>query len=745
VKPPLYRPLNRREVLLGSGALIVSFSLHAAASKAPVPKTTAKPLPGSLAEFPLLDSWIRIDADNSITVFSGKAELGQGLRTAILQIAAEELDVAVTDIILVTADTARTPDEGYTAGSQSLQYSGTAIRYAAAQARSILLEVAAARFALPESSLHAREKAFFTPDGRSVKYGELIADTSLHIPAAPDQPLKAPSTFRVIGKSIQRVDIPAKVTGGSAFVQDLRLPGMCHARVLRPPSYAAELTELNAGMVEAMPGVVAVIRDGGFVAVVARKEFQAIRAMRELAAVTKWSEHESLPDQNALPAALLGLERDAGSVAEQGQLAFVGRTFEATFTRPYQMHGSIGPSCAVALMHEDGTLNVWSHTQGVFPDRQAICEMLGMDEEKVRISHVEGSGCYGHNGADDAAADAALIASKIPGTPVRVQWMREQEHCWEPYGPAMVTKVKASLDESGRISDWSYDLWSNSHLMRPGGAGALLAARAMARQFPPTAPKFAITKTGNGDRNANPAYAIPNRRVLWHFLPEMPVRVSSLRSLGAYANVFSIESSMDELAHLAHADPIAFRLGHLEDSRARAVIEEASRRFRWNEWKPAANRGRGFAFAMYKNLASYFAVAIEVEVEPATGRVRVIRAISSIDSGEVVNPDGIRNQTEGGILQSMSWTLFESVSFNRTRITSNDWASYPILRFANVPEKVEVHIIDRPGAPFLGAGEAAQGPTCAAIANAVSNATGKRLYDLPLSRDRIRDAVASVK
>ena len=728
--------VTRRGVIAGTGALIVSFSV----SRALAQPAATQDLPGSLADDSFLDSWIRIDADNRITVLTGKAELGQGLRTALLQIAAEELEVEFADIELVTADTGRTPDEGFTAGSQSMQNSGTAIRNAAAQVRFMLLQQAAARFGVPAAELQARGKTVATGDGRSATYGELVSGQLLHVVAQPGQALRAKDDFRIMGQSVARVDIPAKVTGNPAYVHDLRLDGMLHARVVRPPSYEAVLAEINAEPVEQMAGVVAVVRDGNFLAVVAEKEFQAVSAMRALSAAARWQERESLPDPAKLAEALQELEREVGVVAKAGTPAFEGEVFEATFTRPYQIHGSIGTSCAVALMKPDGALDVWSHTQGVFPDREAISEMLGLPQDRVRVIHMEGSGCYGHNGADDAAADAALIATKLPGRPIRLQWMREQEHSWEPFGPAMVTKLRAALGPDGRINAWSYDLWSNVHSTRPGGAAALLAGRHKAQGFEPETPKLKISKSGNGDRNADPLYEIPNKSVHWHFLPDMPLRVSALRALGAYANVFSVESAMDELALMAKADPVRFRLDHMKDPRARAVIELAAERFGWENRQKKPGRGHGFGFARYKNMAAYFALAVEVEVEPETGRIRVLRAVSAIDSGEIVNPDGIRNQTEGGILQSISWTLYEAVVFDRTRITSVDWASYPILRFPSVPDIVEVHIVDRPGDPFLGTGEAAQGPTSAAVANAVRDAIGKRIVDLPFMRDRVRQA-----
>lgn len=735
-------PLDRRALLKGGGALILSFSLtpvSAQETAQPLPEPIK--LPGSLNDTRFLNNWIRIDAGGDITVFTGKAELGQGIRTAIIQVAAEELNVEPADIQLITADTGRTPDEGFTAGSQSMQNSGTAIRHAAAQVRELLLAKAAERFAVAAPALKAAEKRVVAPDGRQASYGELAAAIDLHIEATPQSVLKAPADFRIMGTPMARVDIPAKVTGGVAYVQDLRLDGMLHARIVRPPSYGAALARLDPAPVAAMPGVVSVVHDGNFLAVVAEREYQAVSAMRQLALVAQWTEREMLPDAADLPNVLQGLAREVGTVAEAGMPVFDGQFFEATYTRPYQIHGSIGPSCGLAVFTEADGLKVWSHTQGVYPDREAIAQMLSMPQDRVQVIHMEGSGCYGHNGADDAAADAALIATKLPGRPIRVQWMREQEHAWEPFGPAMVVKVRGALDGDGRIAHWTFDLWSNTHSTRPGGAGALLAGRHKSAPATPRPPKLQISPSGNGDRNANPLYVIPNKKVQWHFLPDMPLRVSALRALGAYANVFALESSIDELALLAKADPVEFRLRHLEDPRAQAVVRLAADRFGWAQ-DLAPLHGKGFGFARYKNMAAYLALAVEVEIERETGRVRVTRAVAAIDSGQVVNPDGIRNQTQGGILQAISWTLYEAVTFDRMRVTSIDWSSYPILRFASVPDSVEVHVIDQPGQPFLGTGEAAQGPTSAAVGNAIRNAIGTRLYDLPLTRQRIKTAMS---
>jgi nicotinate dehydrogenase subunit B len=734
--------LDRRRVLAGGGALIVSFSLTNAFAQDQAPAVAAPKPPGSLATAPYLDSWIRIDADGSITAFTGKAELGQGFKTAFQQIAAEELDVPFEKLKVVTADTKLTANEGYTSGSHSMQDSGTAIQNAAAQVRELLVAEAAKRLDVPAESLKTDNGAVIAPDGKRLSYGELVSADMLHVQAQPKSRLKDPATFKVMGQPVPRVDIPAKVTGGAAYLQDMRLPGMVHARIVRPPSYGAQLTECDTSAVEKLPGVVKVVRDGNFLAVISEKEFQSVKAMNALSAAAKWKETASLPKQDDLLKVLTSLPSQDSTIFQRSNPTVSGqKTIEATYTRPYQSHGSIGPSCAVAQF-TDGAMTVWTHTQGVYPDRQGIAEMLRMPPASVRLIHVEGSGCYGHNGADDAAADAALIARALPGRPVRVQWMREQEHAWEPYGPAMVTKLKASLDGSGKIADWNFEVFSNTHSMRPGGAGSMLAAQHMAQPFAVPAPKPLPLPEGGGDRNAIPIYSFPNAHVVHHFIPAMPLRISAMRALGAYHNVFSIESFMDELAALAGADPVEFRLKHLDDQRGRDVIEKAAQGFGWKrDQKPPPDRGYGFAFARYKNLAAYCAIASEVEVNRETGRPRLVRAVAAVDSGQVVNPDGLINQIEGAIVQSMSWTLYESVTFDDTRITSVDWQTYPILRFNSVPERIDVHIIDRPGQPFLGSGETGQGPAAASIANAIANATGKRLRNLPLTRKRIKDAI----
>lgn len=728
---------TRRSMLAGSGALVLMFALHPPRGFA----ADAPALPGSLKTTPLLDGWLRIDADGGITVFTGKAELGQGIKTALVQIAAEELGVLPTRIKVVSADTELTPDEGYTAGSNSMRDSGTAIRHAAAQVRAILVERAAERLGVPAQALTLADGVISVDAARRVSYAELVVGPVLHVPARAESALRETGSHTVMGRSMPRLDIPAKVSGDVAYVQDLRLPGMVHGRVLRPPSPAATLRQLDTAAVERLPGVLKVVRDGRFVAVIAEHEYPAIQALRALAEAAQWNEPETLPAKHRLYDAVRASPSQDTVIHQRGELDDAGgvRTLAADYRRPYLLHASIGPSCAIAQQVGEKT-TVWTHSQGVFPLRKALAELLGVAPAQVHCIHAEGSGCYGHNGADDVAADAALLARALPGRPVRVQWMREDEHANEPFGPPMLASASATLDAAGRIARWRYEVWSNTHSTRPGAAGDLLAATHLAQPFKPSPPKPLPQPEGGGDRNAIPLYVLPNAMVVHHFLPLMPLRVSALRSLGAYFNVFAIESFIDELAQAAAADPVAFRLQHLDDARAQAVVRLAAERFGWSDFVKRPGRGRGFAFARYKNLAAYAALALEVEIKRETGATRIVRAVAAVDSGEAVNPDGIRNQIEGGIIQSASWTLLEQVTFDTTRVTSLDWGGYPILRFPAVPERIDVHIIDRPGQPFLGTGEAAQGPAAAAIANAISDATGVRMRELPFNGARVRAA-----
>jgi CO/xanthine dehydrogenase Mo-binding subunit len=739
---------GRRRFML-SGALVVGFSMVPGVSAMAqeviadegaavhIGKAT-QALAGSLKTNPYLDSWIRIDRAGKVTVFTGKVELGTGVRTALLQIAAEELDMAPSLITFLTADTGASPDEGLTAGSHTIADSGSALLNASAQVRGLLVDAAAHRFGVPGSALVAHDAVISTPDGRRMTYGEAVGLVDLHRAASAVSPLKNPATFDMIGTSLPRVDIPRKVTGGVSYVQDMVMPGMVHARVVMPPVYEARLLQTNTPEVLKMPGVLKVVRNGSMLAVIAKGEWQAVQAQRALAAGSQWTAGRTLPDPASVHRDLKTIATEHIEIANTHDAAGAAvKTLSAKYTKRYMMHGSIGPSCAVGLFR-DGAMTVWTHSQGVYPLRDGLAEMLSMPKDKIRCIHVEGSGCYGHNGADDVAAHAALLSREMEGQPVRVQWMREQEHTWDHYTPAMVTEISASLDAGGSIVGWDYALWSSSHNERIVNAGRLIPAQWLEKPFVPAPSVPMVQPEGGGDRNAIPLYALPNLHVMNNFSPTMPLHSSAMRSLGAHMNIYTIETFMDELAAAAGADPVAFRLKHMHDPRARDVIRLAAEKFGWPRAPRKRNHGVGFAFAKYKNLMAYVAIAAEVSVVPETGQVVLEHAEVAVDSGQIVNPDGIRNQIEGGVIQSASWTLYEELQFDTKRIRSFDWSSYPILRFSAVPRRINVHLIDRPGAPFLGAAEASMGPTAAALGNALFDATGKRLRDMPLGGESLR-------
>ncbi len=734
---------NRRQFTAGLGAIVVAFSLD---PKFAFGQETPR-LPGSLQNNRKLDGWLRINPDGTATVFTGKVELGQGILTALAQIAAEELDLPLTRIKMISGDTGQTPNEGQTAGSQSVENSGTALRFACAEARDILVNAAAGKLGVAASALTVSDGACIAAGGRSVAYWDLVGDANLKREAQASVKPKPASEHRWVGKSVLRRDIPRKMTGGAAYVQDVRLPGMVFGRVVRPPSPGARLVSFDEAAAKRMPGVIAVVRDGDFLGVAAEREEQAIRARELLKKSSRWKESESLPPSgDALFEHLMTKAKSVDSVVSEktsATAAAPARILNATYTRPFQVHGSIGPSCAVAQWSE-GKLTVWTHSQGVFPLRGDLARVFATDPANIHCIHAEGAGCYGHNGADDVALDAALVARATGGRPVKLQWMSDDEFQWEPYGSAMVMKLSGGLDAKGNVVNWTHDVWSHPHNNRPGARDGvnLLASWHLEKPSRAPAPTDPPLPTGGGERNSIPRYDFPNQKVVKHFLPEMTLRTSALRTLGGYANVFALESFIDELASAAPADPVEFRLRHLKDPRAKAVIETAAQRAGWQaNAKGDGERGRGFAFAKYKNLACYVAVVADVTVDRSSGKVRVARAVAAVDAGQIVNPDGVTNQIEGGIIQSTSWTLMESVRYDRTRVRTRSWADYPIIHFGDVPQ-VEVVLLDRPEERFLGVGEGSQGPAAAAIANALFNATGKRLRALPFASERVRQALA---
>ncbi len=735
---------NRRDVLKGAGALAIGFDLSAPigalAADAPGQK-----LPGDLATAPKISSWLRVEEGGKIRLLVGKVELGQGVLTAVAQLCAEELDVDLSRIVITSGDTRLVPDEGVTAGSFSMPNCGSAVRQVAAEARQILLGLAARKLGVDAGKLVVADGVVTAPDGKSAPYWSLVAGREFDVDATGAAPLKAREGRRYVGQSIPRLDIPMKSTGTNIFIQDLRPEGMLHGRILRPPAYDARLVSLDASSVEKTAGIVKVVRNGSFVGVIAEREESAIDAIVELRALARWDTPTEGETQDTVHDWLLRQKtQDIHIKTEPSKsTAKVAATIEAAYRRPYHMHASIGPSTAIAILDADGVTHVQTHSQSVFETGAAIAEMLGVDKSKVHCQHIQGSGCYGHNGADDAAADAALLAQAVPGRPVRIQWSRNDEHKWEPYGSEMVIKTKAAVDDKGDIVDWTFDLWSTSHGTRPGArAGNLLAAHYLEKPFALPTPVNGGPPNYAADRNAIALYEFPGQTVTTHFITGFAARASSTRGLGAYANVFALESFMDELAARAGVDPIDYRLRYLKDERGRAILQKVAEMFDWANYRKTPGRGRGIGFARYKNLAAFCAVAMEVEVDRGTGKVRVLRVSAANDAGEAVSPDGVKNQIEGGVVQSLSWSLKEAVRFGPAGVRSADWTSYPILTFSEVPP-IKVELINRPGLPLLGTGEASQGPTGAALANAIFDATGARLRDIPFTPARVKAALQS--
>jgi CO/xanthine dehydrogenase Mo-binding subunit len=698
-------------------------------------------LPGSLRGNRRLSQWLKFHADGFVEIFSGKVEIGQGILTALAQIAAEELDVSIAQLRMVPASTAMSPDEAITSGSLSVQDSGTALRQACTEARAIYLHAAAARLGEPVESLAVVDGEIVSASGARTSYWQLAEGSLLDRDATGQVAPKPASAHHIVGEAIARLDLPDKIFGRPCFIHDLELPQMLHGRVLRPPFPDATLIDLDESEVCALPGVVAVVRDGSFVGVLAESEAGAEAASQKLAAGATWTQGARLPDEASLATWLKAQHAEISIVDSKSAPATrpVARTLKASYTRPYLAHGSIGPSCALAQLKDSG-LQVWTHSQGIFSLRKDLAPALGLAEDKIVIEHVQGAGCYGHNGADDVALDAAWLARAAGGRPVRVQWSRADELSWAPFGPAMVVEIEADLDARGAIVAWRHTVWSNGHTSRPGSvkAPALLGTWHLGKPFarlPAVNPP--VARGGGAERNSIPLYEFPAWQIVNHHVMAMPLRTSALRSLGAYANVFAIESFIDELAATVGADPVAFRLRYLNDQRARTVIEHAAAKAGWADWKKREGIGRGIGFARYKNAGAYCAVVAEIEAE---AEIRVRRLVIAVDVGLVINPDGLANQIEGSAIQATSWTLKEAVRFDRARVTSETWETYPILRCSETPAVV-VEIVSRPDHPAAGAGEAAQGPTAAAIANAVFDALGVRVRDLPLTTKSVQAAM----
>ncbi|MBC9876264.1 molybdopterin-dependent oxidoreductase [Bradyrhizobium sp. INPA01-394B] len=697
----------------------------------PAPK-----LPVSLAANPRLSSWVRFSGEGRVAISPGKVEIGQGIVTALAQIAADELDVAIGRIEMIRASTATSPNEGVTSGSLSVQQSGRALRHACAEVRQRFLAAASDRLGVEASLLAVDDGTISGPGNVRTSYWELAGDVSLDHDATVGAAAKSAGARSVAGHSIQRIDIPDKVFARPRFIQDQAPPGLVHGRVLRPKISGAKLIALDEAATRAVSGLIAVVRDGGFAGVVADSEAAAEAALKALRKGAAWSAGEPLPDESDL-AGFLRSQPVEPTVIDTRTAATTGKaalTLRRQYTRPYIAHGSIAPSCAMAQW-DGGRVHVWTHSQGVYLLRADLAIVLRLPDENIVVEHMEGAGCYGHNAADDVALDAALLARGAGGRPVRVLWSRHDEMSHAPFGAAMAIEIEADLDAGNEIIGWRHAIWSNGHVARPGRAAqpALLAASEIANPHPrmiSTNPPAA--NGGGGDRNSVPLYDFPAWTITSHRLLTMPVRTSALRTLGAQGNVFAIESLLDEIAVLRGEDSIAFRLRHLRDERAREVIRAAARRA---AWKPERRSGigHGIGFARYKNTGAYCAAIAEVE---GTNDIRVRRLTLAVDVGEAINPDGVVNQIEGGAIQATSWALKERVRFDRTRVTSTSWTDYPVLTFSEVPA-VDVEIIQRPEVEPVGAGEAAHGPVTAAIANAVHDCLGVRVRDLPITRDKI--------
>lgn len=732
--------ISRRD-LLQRGGILVGFALGGVLPRGAAAQTGAASDLGKPLDPHQVDSFLAFHPDSSITIYTSKVDVGTGLRIAVRQMAAEELGIPVERIAFVEGDTALTPDQGGTGGSTGIPRGGVEIRQAAATARQAILKLAAQRLQRSTGELTLADGGVRpAAGGEGIGFGALLGGQRLSLAVDPKAPLQDSARYQVVGQPLLRPDVPGKCTGRHIYLQDFSVPGMLHARVVRPPSFGARLLSVDESSVRGIPDV-RVVRVQNFLAVVSNDEWAAIRAARELKA--SWSEWRGLPGSENLPEQLR-----AGALAREETLINRGDTktslpgavkrLSATYYWPFQSHGSLGPSCSIADARSDGA-TVWSSSQGAHGLRNTLARTFGIPPDRLRVIYMDGAGSYGTNGADDVAADALLL-SRTVGKPVRVQWMRADEHGWDPKGPPQLLDVRAGLDAAGRIAAWETDMWLPVALP---GTRPLLAADAAGMAQPHG------QNAGLLSQNADPPYAAPNVRVVTHWLKGVPLRLSNLRAPGKIANTFAVESFTDELASAAGVDPLEFRMRGLSDPRALAVLRRAAEMMGWQA-RPSPNpraeqgnrlTGRGLAYVRYKQSENYVATAMEVEVDRSTGGVRVRRVTCAHDCGLVINPNALRNQIEGNILQTLSRALHEEVKFDHSRVTTTDWGGYPILRFPEAPA-VEVALLDHPELPPYGAGEAAAAPVPAALGNAIFDATGVRFRSVPLTAARIQAGLA---
>ncbi len=733
--------MNRRDFISSSsGALVVAFALPVVLRAAtPAGKNPFKDLPPFEGKAPLaIDSWLQIDKAGQVTLFTGKVELGTGVQTALGQLVADELDVPFAKVKLVMGDTARCPYQFATVGSLTILLAGPQIRNAAAQARLALLDMAAAKLQVAADSLTTRDGVVSSRDQRSISYAELVGGQRFERELAGKPALKSPAQMRVIGKPVPRVELPGKVFGTHTYIQDLRVPEMVHGRIVRSALAGAKLVRVDDSALASMPGRPRVVVSGNIVGVVADDEFHLGRAIDALK--VEWRDARDLPSPAALQETLRQAPATSDVLVSSGDAAAAlsssKKVHRATYFVPHQLHASIGPSCAIAHV-ADGKATLWSSTQMSFELRDSVAEILRLPPTSVRLIWIEGSGCYGQNGSDDCTADAAVL-SQLTGKPVRVQWTRRDESTCEPRGPAMLVDVSAALSSQQQIAAWDYRVWSPNHAnARAFAGGNLLVGEQLGLE-----PLWA--KAG-AERNANHQYAVPDMRVTVHVLHASPVRTSSLRGLGSPQNSFANESFMDELAHEAGVDPIEFRIKHLRDERSIAVLKEVARISGWSTRQPSKRTGvgHGAAYVQYKNSSAYVAMVARVAVDRDSGKVKLSRVWVAHDCGLIVNPDGVRNQIEGNIIQTASRALLEEAGYTPQGMSSVDWSTYPIMRFDDVPEAIDISLIDRPESPALGAGEPASSPVFPAIANAIYDAIGVRVRNAPFTPERIKAALGA--
>jgi nicotinate dehydrogenase subunit B len=731
---------SRRELLKAGGALVVAFSVGPRIDALAQDAATAKSV-----TLDQVDTFLAIDGKGAVTLYAGKVDLGTGVRTALAQIVAEELDVPLASVTLVMGDTALTPDQGATYGSQSIQTGGMQIRQAAATARSVLLSQAAERLGVGPGDLAVADGIISVKaGGAGIAYADLIGGKSFMLKVNTAVQTKAPADFKIVGKSIARADIPEKLTGRFTYMHDLRVPGMLHGSVIRPPALGATLESVDEASIKDIPGIVKVVRDGNFLGVVTQTEWSAVRAARELK--TTWSKSEMLPDEKKLwehvRATKIVKEDVTSNVGDvAAAMAGEGKTLSATYDFTIHTHGSIGPSCAISEF-QGGKLTSWSASQATHNLRKQLAKMFGLPVDDVHCIYVDGAGCYGRNGHEDAAADSAMLAMAV-GKPVRVQWSRADEHGWDPKGPPTLIDLRAKLDASANITAWQSEFF-----IPQGAAGTVdLVAATLSDK-----PVDNMMSPGGITGDSAIGYKIPNIKTVCHRLETTPFRPSWIRTPGRMQNTFANECFLDEIAAAANVDPLELRVRYSDpaDKRGLDILDRLGKLAKWDK-RPSPRKdasgnivkGRGVSYVKYELTRTYVGAVAEVEVDRAMGDVRITRVYVVHDCGQIINPNGVKAQIEGNVIQTVSRTLKEEVTFDRGMITSLDWASYPILRFPELPE-IEIELIDRPTEKPWGAGEPTAAVIPSAISNAIFDATGARLRSVPFKREKVKAALRVV-